>query len=713
MARKALFIIFFIPLLAGAQATQLAGVVTDKKGEPIIGANIFIEGTYDGATSDVTGAFAFFTELQGSAKLTVSYLGYHNFSKEIQLRGDSLHLEVRLREKINELNEVVISAGAFEASDEKKSVMLKPLDIVLTAGATADLAGALNTLPGTQTVGEEGRLFVRGGAAYETKTFIDGLLVLKPYTSTTPDLPARNRFSPFLFKGTLFSTGGYSAEYGQALSSALTLQTQDLAPETLTSLSLMSVGLGLSHTERWENSSLTIGGDYSNMSPYMSLVDQNVHWHLAPQGMNGQMVYRKKTSPSGMFKLMANASANHLALDYPRAEDLVLTRLDLFNRNLFVNTSFHEVLDDHWSVFMGLGFTEDVEKIDESFQLHTLERSFQLKNRWKYTANDRFSVLLGWEYWKQEFDRQYQAVDGPLISPYLQNHFGAGFAEANIHLSGKLATRIGLRSEYTSVIDRWTVGPRWSIACKTGEHAQMSFAYGQFFQTPENEQLIFKRDLNFEKATHFILNFQKIHNERIFRVEAYYKDYAHLIRFDSPQSAQVDNGGYGHARGVDLFYRDQKTIKNGDFWISYSFLDTERLFRDFPEASAPGFASRHNMALVYKQWVEGINSSLGLTYSYASPRPYDDPNTPVFNDRRTPAYHDLSFNASFLTHWFDNFTIIYASVSNVLGLDQNFGRRFSTLPGGNGQFSSIPVDPAARRFLFLGIFISLGQEMEL
>ena len=102
---------------------------------------------------------------------------------------------------------VVITAGAFEASDEKKAVILNSIDIVTTAGATADIAGALNTLPGTQAVGEEGRLFVRGGAAYETRTFIDGLFVQNPYNASVPNLPARGRFSPFLFKGTSFSTG--------------------------------------------------------------------------------------------------------------------------------------------------------------------------------------------------------------------------------------------------------------------------------------------------------------------------------------------------------------------------------------------------------------------------------------------------------------------------------------------------------------------------
>ena len=100
---------------------------------------------------------------------------------------------------------------------------------------------ALSTLPGTQKIGETEGLFVRGGSASETKTVIDEMVVENPFFSSVPDIPSRGRFSPMLFKGTFFSTGGYSAQYGQALSSVLVLKTQDLAPKTQTAISLMAV----------------------------------------------------------------------------------------------------------------------------------------------------------------------------------------------------------------------------------------------------------------------------------------------------------------------------------------------------------------------------------------------------------------------------------------------------------------------------------------
>jgi hypothetical protein len=188
---------------------QIAGKVYDANNTPMLGVNIYIQNSYDGASSDAEGNFAFHTSLQGSQTITASFIGFKIFEKEITVDRD-ISIEIILEEEINKIDGITITAGAFEAGDKKKSVVLRTLDIVTTAGATADITGVMNTLPGTQTVGEEGRLFVRGGAGHEAKTFINGLLVAEPYGLTPQNIPSRFRFSPFLFKGAFFSTGGYS-----------------------------------------------------------------------------------------------------------------------------------------------------------------------------------------------------------------------------------------------------------------------------------------------------------------------------------------------------------------------------------------------------------------------------------------------------------------------------------------------------------------------
>ena len=164
--------------------------------------------------------------------------------------------------------------------------------------------GALQTLPGTSTVSEDGRLFVRGGSAGETQVFIDGLRVFQPFNATANNIPTRGRFSPFLFKGITFSTGGYSAEYGQALSSVLLLNTTDVPEQEKTDISVMSVGGGVGHTEIWGNESLSINTSYINLAPYESLIpsNQGVRWNKPYASISGEAVFRSK-GENNIFKL--------------------------------------------------------------------------------------------------------------------------------------------------------------------------------------------------------------------------------------------------------------------------------------------------------------------------------------------------------------------------------------------------------------------------
>ncbi|HKK12419.1 MAG TPA: carboxypeptidase-like regulatory domain-containing protein, partial [Flavobacteriaceae bacterium] len=116
------------------------GKVADAKGTPIEGANVYLEGTYDGATTDETGQFSFSTEETGNQVLVISYLSYETgkIVGDVSTLGG---LQIKLREDVNALDAVVVSAGTFEASDNSKVSVLKPLDVVTTASALGDFVG--------------------------------------------------------------------------------------------------------------------------------------------------------------------------------------------------------------------------------------------------------------------------------------------------------------------------------------------------------------------------------------------------------------------------------------------------------------------------------------------------------------------------------------------------------------------------------------------
>jgi len=696
--------------------TKITGTVTDLSGEALIGANVFVKDSYDGASTDVDGNYSFETTASGEVVLVTSYIGYQESTQKIILKSTVNNIDFSLKESINKMEAVVISAGTFEGGTSTKSEVLKPLDIVTTAGATADIAGALNTLPGTQTVGEEGRLFVRGGDGSETKTFIDGLQVLSPYSTTTPNTPTRSRFSPFMFSGTSFSTGGYSAEYGQALSSALILNTKEKPTQTRTDLSLMSVGAELSHTQSWAKSSIAVQGAYYNMAPYFKVVSQTTDWVNNPENVQANLAARQQIGNSGLLKLYGNVSTNQFSFyQYSILNPVEKTLIDIKNKYAYGNASLKNTLGEFWSYKTGVSYTINTDDILlENERIVETTKGIHVKTVFAGELSNNISLISGAELLYSESSQDYKrTTDGFTNSFNFQNPLFSAFTEADIYFSSNLLARVGGRIEYTSLNEQVYVAPRVSLAYKTGENAQIALAGGSFQQAATEDLVRVKNTLDFEKADHLILNYQVVNATQTFRIEGYFKNYRDLVKYESDNRFDptgYSNNGEGYARGIDLFWRDNKTVKNMDYWVSYSFLDTERDYRDFPTQAVPTFASAHNLSIVSKYWVDGIKTQLGGTFSFASPRTYNNPNTAAFNTEKTPAYLDLSFSASYLAT--ENI-IVHGSVTNVVGRDNIFGYTYSNTPDNQGKYISQANTLPAPRFLFIGVFITFSKDATL
>ena len=160
MIMKYHILLFLLPLVqVGLMAqSRITGQVMDANGEGLAGANIYLEGTYDGASSDQEGFFLLESSEIGEQVLIIEFIGFIAYQKTINLERKPLDLsEIILKEEINELTAVSITAGTFEAGDKKKSIALSSIDMVTTDGSSGDVYGALQALPGTTTVGESGR----------------------------------------------------------------------------------------------------------------------------------------------------------------------------------------------------------------------------------------------------------------------------------------------------------------------------------------------------------------------------------------------------------------------------------------------------------------------------------------------------------------------------------------------------------------------------
>ncbi|NOZ35928.1 MAG: TonB-dependent receptor [Chlorobi bacterium] len=698
---------------AGAQQT-LKGKVTDMKGNAIPGANVYIKNTYSGTTTDTAGNFTLNYNESNVDTLVAKYIGYNTFEKIVGTISNTAKLNIKLTESINNINAVVITAGAFEASDEKKSATMTSLDIVTTASGEADLYGAYNTMPGTQKVGEKGGLFVRGGDGYETKTFIDGMLVQNPYSASMPNLPSRSRFSPFLFGETVFSTGGYSAEYGQVLSSILLLNTKGIANQDKTEITLLSVGAGVSHTNVRNDASLSLSFDYQNLAPYYNIIKQDVDWKKPPESYNGNLIFKQKTGKTGMLKTFVSGTASESRLAYHNYEVGTKQLINLNIKNAYVNTVYTDMFSPHLKMKLGIAFNTNFDDIDlNKNNVKTKENLWQSKLDFKYFLNEHIDIKFGSEVFASDYNQNYfEAQLNNIFNSNFKNTIYASFAETELKLTSKFAARIGGRCEYSTISKNGNMSPRVSLALKTGTFSQFSVAYGTFFQTAQNDFLKFNHNLKPEKAVHYIANWQYAAHNRTFRLEAYYKNYKDLVKYtilNSPIKSSYNNKGYGYAQGLDVFWQDKKTFRKTVYRISYSYSDTQRDYLNYKDAAAPIFSSKHNFVCVYNRWLEKLTTYIGFTYSYSSGRPYYNPNNSVFLSDRTKAINDLSCNASYLTEWFGSSIVIHFSVNNILGSDKIYGYRYDIKPNDNNYYEGYPIKPAAKRFAVIAIIIKFNK----
>ena len=743
MTPKTALSLTFILIAGWCKAqTLVSGTVKDNKGHPVRGASIAIKDSYDGATSDSTGNFHFRSSEKGSFVINVTNIGYFPFEQTIQLGGDPVVLHAIIKEQLNELKAVTITAGSFTAGDAKRGAVLSSLDVATTAGSNADITAALKTLPGAQQVGESEGLFVRGGAGYEAKQYIDGTLVNNPYMSSVPDIASRGRFSPFLFKGTVFSTGGYSALYGQALSSVVLLESIDLPEKSEIDASISPILGGVGTQQLAKNKKSSWGGTYNyvNVGLYFKAVKQTPDYFTMPQFHNGDANFRIRTKNGGMIKYYTTFAYSDLGLRRQDWDSLNMKdAFSLTNHNWYNNLSWREYLNNGWKMDLGTSYSTNLDNLGQqiqnalnqpksfpdsvfwmnykTFSVDQRQDLSQIKAVFDKRLGGISSIRFGSEYQYAYNYQKYRTAQYNFDTLYtFRDHYNAIFAESDIFLTNELAAKLGLRYEHSSIIKKSDLAPRVSLAYKTGRDAQVSLAYGIFYQKPENNQLFNTKNVGFTKATHYILNYQKMSKDRIFRIEAYYKKYEDLIKTVPIvyNFSTYDNSGSGYAQGIELFFRDKKTIKDFDYWISYSYLDTKRNYLNFTQQMRPNFAATHTASLVMKKFFTKIKSGFNFTYSYATGRPYYNflLNNAKYNlaaQGKTKDYNSLNFSAEYVPSIGDpkakTFIVLFASVSNILGYNAVYGYNFSY----SGQYKQA-ITPPANRFYFIGCFLSWGVD---
>lgn len=712
---------------------KISGKVVDVKDKPIKGANVYLNNTIDGATTDSAGRFSFTTTETGNQTIVVTELNHKDMGTPLFLSHDTDGIVLRMTQgQVFDLDAVIITAGSFDAGNDKNKTVLKPLDIVTTAGANADVVKAIQTLPGTQQTGTENGLFVRGGDASEAAVLVDALVVQNAFLNSAPGVATRSRFGAFNYQGISFSSGGYSARFSQALSGVLELNTTDMPDKSTINLGASMAGVYASGTKKWKNSSIDVGGNYNNLTPFYKLATTNFNFYEPPVGAGGNVRYVWKPNKNGILKASFNTTYSRSGIGVPNqnggdtntyAIPLPDTlKFGTTDQYYFANVSYKQMFKQKYSLFTAASysFDETNNNIADYFKTKQTEYRSQFRIEGKDYITGRLNVLVGTDV------QSYGVKRTNYRNAEFNETIIAGYAEMEYTPINRIAFKPGIRYEHSTLLNQSKIAPRFSLAVRTGVHSQGSFATGIFYQDANNNYLLGGLRPGMQQAIHYIANWQYSKNERTLRLEGYYKNYQDLVRelnsnyvanrfriIDSSY-IKVDNSGYGYAQGLELFWRDKKTFKNVDYWVSYSYIDTRRLYENYPVEATPTFIATHNLNLVGKYFVTKWQTNFSATYSYSSGFPYYNPEQATdkahFLQDKTPAFNNVALTVAYLHSFGRWFTVFYVSIDNILDTRNVFGYRYR-FDSSNAvvQGSRTAIVPALYRTIFFGANFSLTK----
>ena len=659
--------------------TTVSGLVSDGK-ESLAGANVFIIGTIDGCLTDSLGRFSFTTFQTGEVTLKATFMGFEDYTLTAEV--SQMHdLTVRLKERATTIHEVVVTASTFSFGKSDNFKTMDALDVVMAGNSCGDIVAALQTLPGTQKVGENGKLYVRGGESDECQTFVNGMHVLVPYSTNTENTAVRGRFSPFLFKGINFSLGGYGGEYGQALSSVLPMETTDAATSDKFGVSASLVDWNVGGTKAYKNSSLSFNAALTSMGLYDRLFTQRQVFSRPYRKLSGEAQFKKEFGASRVLK-------SYVGYDLTSVGQYIDGRnLSLKEHNIYANVTHRTSMGRGYTLLTGIANSSVFSDIDNARMAgdhyHNFRNEIHLKAKVRKVCSDVLKLSAGIEDYVRNSTLRYEACHYQLDYNILAAHI-----DAQWRIIPRVFLNVSARAEMMRT--DWLLMPRATLTYIPSHRLQFSFVAGRYSQTPADDILAQGQNpFGQSIADHAILSMQYKTSTALLRIEPYWKEYHRLPLLEE---GVYRPHGYGTSRGVDVFVDLSFPAKRGNglskgtltTTLSYSFNDSERLYLDYTEVRTPDYASRHNLRLTAKYALGKF--IIGLAESFASGR--------YFPAGKTPHYNSIDMN---ITYLLSPKVIVYTSLNNIFGRTNVF--RYDA----NGS----PVVASRDRFLYIGIFVSL------
>lgn len=608
----------FLSLQANAQTQVVKGTILDAQAEyPLIGATIGLAGSTPvlGAVADINGQFRIDDVPIGRQTFVVNYLGYKSITlpNVLVTQGKEVVLHVKLEESVENLQEIVVTAGADKDMpiNELAKVSARTFsleEVTRFSGGRNDVARLAASFAGVSAPNDSRNdIVVRGNSPVGLLWRIEGLPIATTnhYATLGTTGGPVSALNTNLLRTSDFITGAFPAEYGNANAAVFDVQFRNGNNDSYEFTAQASAFSGLEFLaegpiSRKKGSSFLVSYRYGIAS-------------LAATGTSAIPYYQDLSfkinlgeSKLGRFEFFGLGGLSSIDFygDEIDEEDLFadptvdafvknrlgmigMTHVGRINQTTYIKTAIGTSINGN--DYKQDNLTDlDGNEIDGYRATHdqNTEVRYSITSSLNKKFNARWSMKAGFlsEYYQADFngidrdnDNGIPDEDGDRIPDYFETYrdFQDGysvsqvFGQAEYKITDDLSTTFGLHSQYHSYTEKSSIEPRTAISWQFTDNQRLSFAYGLHSQSVPSpvifdeeqisatEHIKTNDKLDFMKSHHFVLGYDRnLGPDWRLKAEAYYQ-----YLYDIPVEPEASSYSVLN-QGADFVFENKPYLVN-------------------------------------------------------------------------------------------------------------------------------------------------------
>ena len=572
---KAIILLFSFILISNfalSQNVKVYGTITNAlNNDPIPFANIVVEGTMIGTTSDIDGNYEILNLQAGAYNFKCSYIGFNtDIQSEIKVSSNkNLRLDFFLSENSEVLSEVKVKGNTFNKT-KASPVSLRTInasEISKSPGGNRDISKVISNLPGVSSSSSfRNDIIIRGGAPSENRFFLDGIEIQTINHFSTQGSsggPVGILNVNFIREVDLY-TGAFPANRGNALSSVMELKQIEGNDEEISgSFTVGSSDAGLTlNTPISKKSTLLL----SVRRSYLQFLFKALKLPFLPTYNDMQFKYTYKPNNKNQFNFLGIAAIDDFTLNpginEGEKDSMQLAQNNYNLNNLFINNQWNYTVGGTWRHFFSnsnLFFVMSrshlnntalkyLDYADETSQKILDYKSEEIENKTRLEYNferNEYTINVGANLedatylnnTKQNFTVGDSIFTGIVNADLNFLKYGAFTQIGKTYFSNKLVASFGLRidgNSFTESKNTPNLSPRLSLAFNLNEKISLNSNIGRFYQLPtytilgfEDDGKYLNKDASYISCDHLVVGIE--YNPSSYSkitLESFYKSYA-------------------------------------------------------------------------------------------------------------------------------------------------------------------------------------------